>query len=395
MGIRIRRGASGINRGMARVALIGGFGDLVVKLRGSLIRALRNAGHEVVVCVPPPSPEARPGVEQGLRELGARLVEAPLDRTGTNPMAELAARAFYGEFMERERPDAVLAYNPKPVFYAVPAARRAGVARIGAMISGLGYAFTSHDLKARALAVIAMRLYRRALPLADTVIFQNDDDREMFERLGLLAAVRDVQRIPGSGVDLDAFPHVRVSEVPSRIDFLFAGRLLRDKGIEDFVEAARALRVLRTDTDRFHFQVAGFLDTNPSAISRHDLDHWVRTGTVEYLGRLEDVRPALAACSVFVLPSYREGMPMAVLEAMATGRAVVAGDAAGCREAVVDGETGILVPPGAPAALAVAMEQFLEDPALVVSMGHAGRLRAEREFDSRRVNARVLAAVMG
>jgi glycosyltransferase involved in cell wall biosynthesis len=378
---------------MARVALIGGFGDLVVKLRGSLIRDLRSAGHEVTVCVPATSAEARPGVEAGLRELGARLVEAPLDRTGTNPIAELGARAFYGSFMKHERPDAVLAYNPKPVFYAVPAARRAGVKRITAMVTGLGYAFTSRELKARMLAVLAMRLYRKSLAATDTVVFQNSDDQELFSRLGLLAVAKRVERIPGSGVDLSRFSAVPIDAAPARVEFLFVGRMLRDKGVADFVEAARALRALRTDDDRFGFTVAGFLDSNPSSISAADLDQWVQSGAVRSLGRLEDVRPALAACSVFVLPSFREGMPMAVLEAMATGRAVVAGDVAGCRDAVTDGENGFLVPPGAPAALAVALEQFLEDPSLVVRMGRASRERAEREFDSRAVNARMIQAM--
>ena len=377
---------------MSRIALIGGFGDLVVKLRGSLIAALRAAGHEVIVCVPAPSPEARPGVEAGLRELGARLVESPLVRSGTNPLGELALASWYADFMQRERPDAVLAYNPKPVFYAVPAARRAGVRTVVAMISGLGYAFTSQELKARALALVAMSLYRRSLPLADRVVFQNSDDRQMFEHLGLLGGVRDVQLIPGSGVDL-----ARFAEAPlpagGRIDFLFVGRLLRDKGVVDFVDAARALRALRTDDERFGFRIAGFLDENPSCVPRAELDQWTRSGTVEWLGRLEDVRPALAACTVFVLPSHREGMPMAVLEAMATGRAVVTCDVAGCREAVVDGESGILVPPRAPAALAVAMEQFLEDPSLAARMGRAARARAEREFDSVKVNARMVSAL--
>jgi glycosyltransferase involved in cell wall biosynthesis len=379
---------------MARVALIGGFGDLVVKLRGSLIRALRDAGHEVVVCVPPPSVEARAGVEAGLQALGARLVESPLDRTGTNFVAELAARSFYGDFMRRERPDAVLAYNPKPIFHAVPAARRAGVRHISAMVTGLGYAFTSTDLKARVLATVAMRLYRRALPMAGSVIFQNDDDRQFFEHLGLLAGVRDVHRIPGSGVDLAHFPHVPLEAASGITTFLFAGRLLRDKGLLDFVEAARALRSLRTDESTFRFRIAGMLDSNPSAVSAADLQQWTRGGMVEHLGRLEDVRPALAACTVFVLPSYREGMPMAILEAMATGRAVVTTDVPGCRETIVDGESGTLVPPGAPAALAVALEQFLEDRTLAARMGAAARVRAEREFDSRAVNARVM-KVMG
>lgn len=378
---------------MARVAIVGGFGDLVVKLRGSLIRALRDAGHEVVVSVPPPSPEAREGVEAGLRELGARLVESPLDRTGTSILSEVAARRFYDEFMRRERPDAVLAYNPKPIFHAVPAARRAGVRTIGAMVTGLGYAFTSPDLKARALALVAMRLYRRALSLARVVIFQNEDDRLLFSQLGLLAGVRQVHRIPGSGVDLDHFRHVPLEAGAGITTFLFAGRLLRDKGLFDFVEAARALRSLRTDESSFRFRLAGMLDSNPSAVTAADLAGWTRGGMVEHVGRLEDVRPALAACSVFVLPSHREGMPKAVLEAMATGRAVVTCDVPGCRETIVDGESGLLVPPAAPAALAVALERFLDDRGLASRMGAAARARAEREFDARAVNAQVISAL--
>ena len=378
---------------MAHVALIGGFGDLVVKLRGTLIRALRAGGHTVTVCVPPPSAVARPAVVAGLSALGVRLVEAPLVRAGTNPLVELALRTFYDEFMAREKPDIVIAYNPKPVFYAIPAARRAGIQRSAAMITGLGYAFTSRDLKARLLSIVAMRLYRRALPLASTVIFQNSDDRTHFGHLGLLGAVRDVQTIPGSGVDLEHFAHVPITEEPSRIDFLYLGRFLRDKGIADFAEAARALHALRTDASRFRCQVAGGIDENPSSVTESDVRNWAKSGTLENLGRVEDPRPTLAACSVLVLPSHGEGMPMAVLEAMATGRAIITSDAPGCRETIVDGESGILVPPGSPAALAVAMEQFLEDPSLVISMGRAARARAETMFDSRTVNGRVLAAL--
>jgi glycosyltransferase involved in cell wall biosynthesis len=378
---------------MAHVALIGGFGDLVVKLRGSLLRSLRAAGHRVTVCVPAPSAVARDGIESGLRDLGARLVEAPLVRSGTNPIGELALRSFYDEFMARERPDAVIAYNPKPVFYAVPAARRAGVPHIAAMITGLGYAFTSADLRARILSLIAMRLYRRALPLATTVVFQNNDDRTRFEHLGLLGAVRSVHVIPGSGVDIAHFQHTAISEPPARIDFLYLGRYLRDKGIVDFVEAARALRSMREDGSRFGFQIAGFVDENPSSVTPAEVRAWVGARTVQDLGRIEDPRPALSACSVMVLPSHGEGMPMAVLEAMSTGRAVVTTDVSGCRETIVDGESGILVPPSSPAALAVAMEQFLEDPGLVVNMGLAARQRAVTEFDSRTVNARLLAAL--
>lgn len=378
---------------MARVALIGGFGDLVVKLRGSLIHALRKQGHEVVVCTPAPSAAAAAGVQEGLRTLGARFVEAPLDRTSTNPFTEMASRSFYQRFMRDEAPDAVLAYNPKPVFYAVPAARRAGVRHISAMITGLGYAFVSTSVSARLMAMVAMRLYRRALPQADCVIFQNSDDRAFFEHAGLLGGVRRVEQVAGPGVDLEQFPYVPFTEPPKTITYLFVGRLLRDKGVEDFVQAARALRQLRLDHHRMRFQIAGFVDSNPASVTAQDVAAWQSEGVVEYLGRLEDVRPALAASTVFVLPSRGEGMPKSILEAMATGRPVVTTDAPGCRESIEDQVSGYLVPADSPPALAVGMEQFLEDPKLVLVMGRAARERAEAVFDSRKVNAQMLAAM--
>lgn len=378
---------------MARVALIGGFGDLVVKLRGSLIRALRDEGHEVIVCVPRPSAAATRGVQDGLRELGARLVISNLNRTGLNPFSEISARMFYERFMRDERPDAVLAYNPKPVFYAVPAARRAGVPHVSAMITGLGYAFTGGTVLSRVLALFAMRLYRRALPMTDAVIFQNRDDKAFFEHMGLLGGARNVVQVPGPGVDLERFPWVPIVEPPKVVTFLFVGRLLRDKGVLEFVEAARALRALRTDDHRMRFQLAGFTDSNPASITDQQLAAWRESGVVECLGRLEDVRPALAASSVFVLPSRGEGMPMSVLEAMSTGRAVVTADSSGCRETIEDQASGYLVPPGSASALAFAMEQFLEDPNLTVIMGRAARERAERVFDARKVNAQVMQAM--
>jgi glycosyltransferase involved in cell wall biosynthesis len=378
---------------MARVALIGGFGDLVVKLRGSLIAALRAEGHEVLVCVPRPSAPALAGVQQGLRDLGARYIESPLVRTGTNLYSEIQARMFYERLMRDERPDAVLAYNPKPIFYAVPAARKAGVRHVAAMVTGLGYAFTHRSFRSRVLSLVAMRLYRRALPQASAVIFQNSDDRQFFDHAGLLGGTRQVVQVHGPGVDLEKFPWVPIEKPPETITYLFVGRLLRDKGVPEFVEAARALRQLRTDDHRMRFQVAGFTDSNPASVTPAEVDEWKRSGVVEVLGRLEDVRPALAAASVFVLPSHGEGMSMAMLEAMATGRAVVTCDTHGCREAVEDHVSGYLVPADNAPALAVAMEQFLEDPNLVAVMGRAARERAESMFDARVVNRQVIEAM--
>ncbi|MBL9141315.1 MAG: glycosyltransferase family 4 protein [Phycisphaerae bacterium] len=258
------------------------------------------------------------------------------------------------------------------------------------MITGLGYAFTGGTFMSRILAMFAMRLYRRALPMTDALFFQNSDNRAFFEHVGLLAGVRNPVQIPGPGVDLERFPWVPIAQPPHVITYLYVGRLLRDKGVAEFVQAARALRDLRTDDHRMRFQVAGFTDSNPGSVSSQEVARWKEAGVVEYLGRLEDVRPALAAASVFVLPSRGEGMPMSVLEAMSTGRAVVTGDSPGCRETIEDQTSGYLVPPGSAPALAVAMEHFLEDPNLVVLMGRAARERAERAFDARTVNAQII-----
>jgi glycosyltransferase involved in cell wall biosynthesis len=169
--------------------------------------------------------------------------------------------------------------------------------------------------------------------------------------------------------------------------FLLIARLLRDKGIHEYIDAARSIRQ-RYPQAVFH--LAGWIDSNPAAISKSDLQSWIDDGVIIYHGRLDDVRTVLAACHVYVLPSYREGTPRTVLEAMATGRPVITTDAPGCRETVLDGENGFLVPVANVTALAAAMERFLDDPALIISMGQRSREIAQDKYDVHAVNAAML-----
>lgn len=372
---------------MARYVIVNGIGDAVVAFRGALVRALVARGHEVVVSTPRPVERSADEVEDALRALGAACVFAPLDRTGVHPVREYRARRHYRELFERLRPDGVFVSNPKPVFHAITAAREAGVRHRVAMITGLGHVFISESIKARILRLVAVALYRRAMRDASTVLFQNGADRSEFERRGLLPAGLEVDLVGGSGVDLEAYPH---SPVPAGAVYLMVGRLLGDKGVREFVHAARLVREQRSDC---RFRLAGWIDSNPAAIARDELDAWVREGVIEYAGRLDDVRSELAACSVFVLPSHREGCPKSTLEALATGRAVITTDAPGCRETVERGVNGTLVPVGDARALAEACLKFATDARLRERMGAASRALAERRFDVRAVNARIATAL--
>jgi glycosyltransferase involved in cell wall biosynthesis len=203
--------------------------------------------------------------------------------------------------------------------------------------------------------------------------------------MGALSASQRVEIVRGSGVDIDEYPLTELPAGPVR--FLFMGRLLRDKGIYEYVEAARAVRARRADVV---FSVLGGLDANPTSVTQRQLDMWRHEGVIEYLGATTDVRPFLAATHVLVLPSYREGTPRSVLEAMSMGRAVITTDAPGSRETVVDGQSGRLVPPRNAAAIAAAATSLIEDRALLRKLALEARARAVHLYDGRKVAAGML-----
>jgi glycosyltransferase involved in cell wall biosynthesis len=281
-------------------------------------------------------------------------------------------------------------YTAKPVIYGLIAARVAGVPFRAAMITGLGSALAGGPTRRQsALSHLLRGMYSIALRHAHVVFFQNPDDEQLFRRLRLVRSGQTIVRINGSGVDL---AHYAVAPLPpGRITFLMICRLLRDKGVMEYVEAAKLVRGLRNDC---RFQLLGPLDTNPTAITRDQLDAWIAEGAIEYLGDTADVRPFLADAHVCVLPSYGEGMPRSVLEAMSMGRAIVTTDVPGCRETVVPGVNGWLVAPRQVDGLASAMLRILEEPGDIERMGAASRQIAEQRFDVHAVN-RVILDAMG
>jgi glycosyltransferase involved in cell wall biosynthesis len=216
------------------------------------------------------------------------------------------------------------------------------------------------------------------------VIFQNPDDRDLFIRRRLVRAPEQTGLTAGSGVELDLYPVTRPAPGPI---FLMMARLLKAKGVPEYAEAAISLRARYPDA---RFRLAGWRDDGPDMITRAQLDSYVAAG-VEYLGHLKEVQAALADCSVYVLPScYREGVPRSILEALSSGRAVITTDMPGCRETVVPGENGFIVPPRDAAALASAMERFIVEPDLAAAMGARSRILAAEVFDSRTVAAETM-----
>lgn len=369
---------------MKRFLMIASFPDSLVTFRGCLLDALRVSGCEVHVASPDIGSDSR--ARAYLESRGIIVHAIPLQRTGLNPIRDLRTVYRLYRLMRDLRPDAILGYTIKPVVYGTLAGWLAGVPKRFVMITGLGYAFTGNEengLKGRRrlLSWLVNVLYKVALTGTHRIFFQNGDDLLLFRALNLLPPQVPHQVVNGSGIDIDEYRVVQPP--PEPLSFLLIARLLVNKGVREFAQAARLVRQEHPDV---RFRLVGWLDANPDSITRQELDAWIDAGDIEFLGRLCDVKPAIADCSVYVLPSYREGTPRTVLEAMAMGRAVITSDAPGCRETVVDNINGFLVPVRDPVALAQAMIRFIHNPSLVRTQGLKSRTRAVDKYDVRRVN---------
>lgn len=363
-----------------RVLIIAGLADSLVNFRGQLIQSMLAKGCEVHVAAPDMW-QSEASVH-ALRAWGAQLHEAKIDRTGKNPLADLQTLWVLWQLMRQVRPELVLGYTIKPVIFGTIAAWFAGVPKRVALITGLGYAFQGER---SAMLWMVQKLYAFALRRAELVFFQNPDDLALFKARNILSADTRTCVVNGSGVDVTHFAQY---ELPRDTTcFLLIARLLGAKGVREYAQAAELVKKRYPNAQ---FAVVGWIDSNPDAIAQNELDQWVSAGTLAYWGRMSDVRPAIQKASVYVLPSYREGTPRSVLEAMSMGRAVITTDAPGCRETVTQGDNGYLVPVKSVTALAEAMLKFLDEPTLVEKMGHRSRSIAVEKYDVHKVNAAMM-----
>ncbi len=336
--------------------------------RKSLVEALLGDGHRVTVLAPPDETSER------LAALGCDVRPLAMSVNGLNPVEDLRLARRFGQIFRETTPDIVLSYTIKNNIFGAFPARAAGVPFVP-NVTGLGTAFLSGWVLER----VSVQLYRRAFSGLPRVFFQNADDRDLFVGYGI---VREEQTrlLPGSGIDLERFAPAALSDASQPPVFLMIARLLRDKGVLEFVEAAR---IIRAQHPGARFQLLGALGPqNRTAIDPAMIDGWVAEGVVEYCGSTDDVRSYIAAASCVVLPSYREGAPRTLIEAAAMARPVIATDVPGCRVVVDDGATGFLCKVRDAGSLANAMARFIGLPAAArCAMGDAGRSKMAREFD--------------
>ncbi|MBN2428723.1 MAG: glycosyltransferase family 4 protein [Deltaproteobacteria bacterium] len=366
---------------MAKVVILGSFAHSLINFRGKLLENLVRGGHTVIASAPGGSESLR----NNLKNLGVSFYPVPLNRTGMNPFHDVACLLSLFRFFRRHKPDLVLGYTVKPVIYGSLSAGWAGVPSVCSLISGLGYAFSEEGQKHNSVRRLLTFMYRQGLKNNKVVFFQNPDDLNYFRDSGVTNGRSKLVLINGSGVDME---HFSLQPLPEKTSFLLIARLINEKGIREYVRAAR---ILKKKYPALKFRLVGGIDNTPSAVSSEELQTWVGEGTIEYLGLLSDVRPAIGDCSVFVLPTfYREGTPRTVLEAMAMGRPIITTDTPGCRETVQPGKNGFFVAPRDASGLANIMERFVVQPALAEAMGRESRKLAEIKYDVRKVNRVIL-----
>ena len=387
-GRNLRSRAAPLPRGAPRrVAIVASLAYSLVNFRLDLMREIVAAGHRVTAV----APDDDPWVRRVLEREGILFRTVPMARTGRNPLRDLVTLAALYRLFRSEGFDTVLPYTMKPVIYAGLAGRLAGVPERHAMMTGLGTVYSAHRTGRghRLLRALSTGLYRLGLAGVDRAFIYNAADALDLERGRMLDAGCRAVRVPGSGVDPRHFASAPLPPGPPR--FLMVSRLLEEKGVREFANAARRVRASCPDA---RFTLLGPFDANPTSITEAEVRGWVHDGTLDYAGTTTDVRPHLAACTVFVLPSaYREGVPRTLLEAMATGRALVTTDRPGCADTVLgagEDANGILVPPRDADALAEALLQLATDPGRVARMGAQSRALALERFDVRAVNALLL-----
>ena len=357
-----------------RIALVANGAWYLVNFRRGLIQKLIDQGHDVV-CICP-----QDGYLPGLIELGVSWKQWDLSRRGMNPLVERRAIRRLAAIYRELRPDVVHHFTIKCVLYGTRAARSAGVGRIVNGVTGLGHLFTTNSLKNRLLRPWIRRWYRASL-VGDnvTAMFQNHDDMDLL--FHGKQPPTDVVFTAGSGVDLEQFRPQAGSNPEGHV--FFAGRLIREKGIFELVEASRIIKQQLPSTE---FTVCGDLDQgNPSSISPAQLDEWKQEGVIHFTGHVSDLAEPMGTASIVVLPSYREGLPRVLLEAAALGKPLVATDVAGCREIVEHGVNGLLVASADAKALAEAVIELLQDKPRRDRMGERSRAIVEEKFDEQLV----------
>lgn len=373
---------------MPKILVLGSHAESLIIFRYDFLKELSK--HNEVIAASPcaKTAEITQDCISKLKQINVRFCEVKLSRTGLNPFYDLLTIYNLYKLFRQERPDKIFAYTSKPVIFGSLAAKLAGVAQIYSMITGLGSYFIHQDLKSRIVRFIMSSLYKIALMLNTKVFFQNTDDIADFAKHRIFQDPKRTVITNGSGVNLQHF-----SQLPLPVEnicFLLTARLIQAKGVVEYLQAAS---LIKRQYSQVEFLLVGWYEDKSETIDKDFIQQYVDNNVITFLGKLDDVRIALAKTSVFVLPSYREGTPKTVLEAMACGRAIIATNVPGCRETVVDGQNGWLVPARDVTSLHDAMEKFIINPALIVNMGRCSRKMVTAKYNVDEVNQVICTAM--
>ncbi|WP_180046480.1 glycosyltransferase family 4 protein [Acinetobacter sp. YH12117] len=364
----------------------------VLNLRKDLLLDIQKKGYQIHVLAPNLNEFEKEA--SLLKSIGFNLHEISLARSGTNPIEDLKTILSIYSALRKIQPNAILSYTIKPIIYGTLVASFLKIPKIFTLISGLGFAFQSTNESSQLGFVkkLVYFLYKKAINCSEKVFFQNDDDRQLLLDLNILNNKTDTVTVNGSGVNLEKFKQVPLLFDESQKQvlpyFVMVARLLKDKGVFEYFYAAKALK---NKYPEVIFNLVGGLDDNPASLSQAELNDWIDSGVIKYWGKISDVRPALAESNIFVLPSYREGVPRSTLEAMAMGRAIITTNAPGCKETVYDGKNGFKVTVQSVDELYEAMEKIILSPNAIVSMGQFSRKLAIEKYDVNKVNNHMIA----
>ena len=370
-----------------QIILIGTVASSFYGFRADLIRAMREKQYTVYAF----TSEYTELDLKKIESLGAIPVTYELNRGGLNPLSDIVATYKLSKKIREIKPDLVFSYFSKPVIFGTIAAKLAKVPKIIGMLEGLGYTFTQQPeglgKKIELIKKVQVLLYKFALPQLDKLIFLNPDDpKDLIDQYAI--NVRKVEVLGGIGLNLKEYPCQPIINIQQPINFLFIGRLLKEKGIHDFLNAAKIVKEKYPETQ---FTVLGAIDPhNLGALTQSELDELISSNIIDYPGHVDNVKDWIAKSHVFVLPSYREGVPRSTQEAMAIGRAVITTDVPGCRETVEHGVNGFIVAKWNPEALAEKMIYFIEHPEQIEKMGYESYKIAQDKFDAEKVNQRLL-----
>lgn len=371
-----------------KIAMIGTVASSFYGFRAELIKALVELNHEVYAF----TSEYKQNDLSRIKALGATPIHYKLSRGGMNPLSDIKATVYLAKKIKYLKPDIVFSYFSKPVIFGTLAAKIANTPKTVGMLEGLGYTFTEQpygtDYKTKIIKSIQVVLYKLALPKLDSLIFLNpDDSKDLLQKYGI--KVNNVEILGGIGLNLETYLHQPIPDTRGPINFLFIARLIKEKGIHDFISAAKLVKSKYPDTK---FTVLGSIDSaNLGGLTQLELDQLISSKIIVYPGYVTNVPEWIAQSHVFVLPSYyREGVPRSTQEAMAIGRPIITTNVPGCRETVIDGVNGFLVEKWNPKLLAEKMIYFIENPDQIEKMGLESYKIAQEKFDAHKVNKRLL-----